>query len=118
MKGGRDGWLNTKKEPSGLTVALCEHTKVTLESSKNGRDYFSPEEGAERGGKFSVISGNLVSQNPGYGPAVNLRFNIAEETLVFPGGSVKAITHPMNPIGLGFIRFSSLIFPTRLVRHI
>ena len=96
--GGKDGWLNIKREPSGAIVAVPEYLQVELIASKDGRDRFTVLEGVERGKKFSVKTGNLRSGNPGYHGSADLTFNITKELLIYPGGQVKAVTDTANPI--------------------
>ena len=96
-----DGWLLVKPEPVGVNIALPEYLAVELSSSKNGRDYFTVLEGVHAGKSFSVLAGYLQQGNPGYKPAANLHFNIGKQLLNFPGGQVKAITSPQNPITPG-----------------
>ena len=96
--GGRDGWLNIKRELSGIIIAVPEYLQVELITTKDDRDYFTILEGAERGKKFSVKSGNLKNGNPGYQGSAQLQFSITKELLVYPGGQVKAVTDKTNPI--------------------
>jgi hypothetical protein len=98
---GMDGWLNVKREPSGIVVALPEFTKVEVTSSQNGRDYFVVQEGVDQGSKFSVKAGNLKPGNPGYRAPANLKFSLGRELLTFLGGEVRAFTHSSNPIPVG-----------------
>lgn len=98
---GMDGWLNVKREPSGLVIAVPEFIQVEVERSSGGRDFFSVLEGVERGKHFSVKSGNLKVGSPGYRAAAVLQFNLGRESLSYPGGEVKAITHSRNPIPAG-----------------
>lgn len=99
--GGHDGWLNVKREPSGVIVAIPEYLQVELIESKNGRDSFTILEGVERGKKFSVKTGNLKSGDPGYRGMANLKFEITKELLTYSGGQIKAITDKDNPIEAG-----------------
>lgn len=101
LVGGRDGWINVKREPEGSIVALCGYTCVDVESTRDGRNFFKPTEGVERGKSFSVKSGNLRTGNPGYRPSADLRFVMSEQILAWPWGSCKAFTLPVNPIDLG-----------------
>lgn len=99
--GGRDGWLKVRREPSGAIVAVPEFLQVELTASKDGRDSFTVLEGVERNKKFSVITGNLKNDRPGYRLAANLQFSLSKQLLTFHGGQVKAITDPSQPIPLG-----------------
>lgn len=99
--GGADGWLNVKREPSGVIVAIPEYTQAELEATENGRDHFKVLEGVERGKKFSVKSGNLKPGPPAYRTAANIQFNLTKELITYPGGQVKAVTHIRNPIPVG-----------------
>ena len=99
--GGRDGWLNIKRELSGIIIAVPEYLQVELITTKDGRDYFTILEGVERGKKFSVKSANLKNGNPGYQGSAQLQFSITKELLVYPGGQVKAVTDKTNPISDG-----------------
>lgn len=101
LVGGGDGWLNIKREPSGAIIAAPEYLQVELTSSSAGRDYFTATEGPERGKQFSVKTGNLKAGSPGYRAAASLQFNVSKQLLTYPGGQVKAITDPDNPIGGG-----------------
>jgi hypothetical protein len=112
--GGTDGWLNVKREPSGVVIAVPEHLQVEYGSTNNGRDYFTILEGVERGNKFSVKSGNLKIGTPGYRAAVNLQFNLTKELITFPGGRVKAVTHTRNPIPAGTYPIQIPDFPHQL----
>lgn len=97
-----NGWLTTKREPTGQEVALpnllqCEFVKTSL-----NREYFKPTEGLERGKLFSVEAGNL-SKNPVHyrGPA-NLTFAIGFKTLMYNNNKIAtAITASSKPIPLG-----------------
>jgi hypothetical protein len=95
--GGRDGWLNVKREPSSTTISIPEFLQVEVSDSKNGRDHFTALEGVERGKKFSVKTGNLKSGSPVYHSAAHLQFSLSKELLTYQGGQVKAITHPLQP---------------------
>lgn len=95
------GWLNVKREPSGVVVALPEFLRVEWEVTIDGRDIFVAREGVEEGHRFSVKSGNLGSGDPGYRGPVNLEFRLGRELLTYPGGQVRAITDGDNPVPLG-----------------
>ncbi len=99
--GGRDGWLNVKREPSGDIIALPEFVRVRLESTVAGRDHFTALEGVERNRKFSVKNGNLSPNKPAYGAPANLRFSLTDELITYPGGRINAITHAGNPVPVG-----------------
>jgi hypothetical protein len=96
-----DGWLLVKPEPFGVNIALPEYLAVDVTSSNNGRDHFTALEGVYEGKTFSVIGGHLKPGNPGYRTAAKLHFNIGKQLLNFPGGQVKAITSPQNPVATG-----------------
>lgn len=99
--GGTDGWLNVKREPSGVLVALPGFLQVNRDSEANGRELFTVLEGVEQGNKFSVKAGNLRKGNPGYRPPARLQFRLARGVLVFSGDQVSAITHERNPVPVG-----------------
>ncbi|WP_152034019.1 hypothetical protein [Paracidovorax avenae] len=99
--GGADGWLNARREPSGVVVALPELLEVLWDGTEGGRDLFRVQEGAERGGQFSVKSGYLKAGNPGWRGGAQLQFSVGKERLNFPGGQLRAITHARNPIRTG-----------------
>ncbi|CAM3817191.1 hypothetical protein [Paracidovorax anthurii] len=99
--GGSDGWLNAKREGSGAIIALPEMLQVEFHASADSRDQFTVQEGVERGKKFSVKSGYLKTGNPGWRGTASLQFSLGQQRLTFPGGQIKAITHPRNPIRLG-----------------
>lgn len=99
--GGKDGWLNVKREPSGNIIALPEFVKVRFNSSEAGRDYFTVLEGVELNREFSVKSGNLTPHKPAYRAPANIRFSLSNELLTYPGGTIKAITDSNNPVPLG-----------------
>ena len=114
VAGAVDGWLNVRREPSGTIVALPEFTRVELEASSAGRDLFVAQEGVERGKRFPVKVGNLMVGNPGYQSAVSLEFSIGRESLRYPGGTVKAITHSRNPVPTGSHPIQMPDFPHQL----
>lgn len=99
--GGSDGWLNVKREPSGVVIALPEFIQVQIDSSAEGRDYFTAQEGVELGNQFSVKQGNLSPTRPAYRAPANLRFSLADELITYPGGRIDAITHAANPVPPG-----------------
>jgi hypothetical protein len=39
--GGTDGWLNVKREPAGIVVALPEFVQVEIVATVDGRDVFA-----------------------------------------------------------------------------
>ena len=98
---GTDGWLNVRREPSGIIIALPEHIATEMESSSNGRDHFIVKEGVERGNRFSVKTGYLRIQQPSYGPAANIQFSLSRKILTYPGGRTRAFTDGNNPIKSG-----------------
>jgi hypothetical protein len=99
--GGTDGWLNVKREPSAVIIAVPEYLQVEVTKSENGRDYFTVLEGVECGKLFSVKTGNLKSGNPGYRPTVRLQFSLRKQQITYPGGKARAITSTRNPVPLG-----------------
>jgi hypothetical protein len=101
IAGGMDGWLNVKREPSGVIIALPAFLAVEVTSSRDGRDYFTAQEGIERGNSFSVKAGNLKTGNLSYLPA-HLEFSRSRKQLLYPCGRITAITSTENPISLGF----------------
>ena len=114
MVGGADGWLNVKREPSGVVVAIPEYTQAELDDTENGRDHFKVLEGVERGKKFSVKAGNLKPGTPAYRTAANIQFNLTRELITYPGGQIKAVTHARNPIPVGAhpIRYQTFPIPS------
>lgn len=111
---GMDGWLNVKREPSGIVVALPEFTRVEVTASENERDYFIVQEGSERGNRFSVKAGNLKAGDPGYRAPAHLEFSLSRGLLTYSGGQIKAITHSRNPIPPGIHPIQMPDFPHRL----
>ena len=110
--GGHDGWLNVKREPSGAIIAMPEYLQVSLSESKEGRDYFTPLEGVERGKKFSVKTGNLRSANLAhYHSGAHLEFSLSKEKLTYQGNQAKAVTDTAFPIELGQHRIQIPDFP-------
>ena len=113
--GGADGWLNIKSEPSGKIIAVSEYLQVDLTSTKDGRDFFTILEGFARGKKFSVKSGNLRKNSPGYHGPAQLTFSLSNKRLSYPGGQVKAITHNgSQPIPAGMHPIQIPDFPHAL----
>lgn len=90
--GGHDGWLNVRREPGGMVIALAEYLQVEFSHNKGGRDFFKTQEGVERGNAFSVLQGNLRQGLPAYRAAARLEFSIAARKLRFAGGELEAIT--------------------------
>ncbi len=117
LVGGPDGWLNVKREPSGVIIALPEFTQVQVDSTTNGRDFFTVLEGGERGKRFSVKSGNLKSGNPGYRATTNLNFSIAKKLLSWPQGKIMAFTDDRNPVPVGIHPIQIPDFPHELGRN-
>lgn len=101
ISSGTSGWLRVKLEPSGAQISLPEYLQVKYESSAGGRDFFTVQEGVHLGKKCSVVTGFLRVGNPGYKPAARLSFSLSGESLSYPGGTIKAITSPHNPIPIG-----------------
>lgn len=98
---GTDGWLNVRREPSGIIIALPEHIATELESSSNGRDHFIVKEGVERGNRFSVKTGYLKAQPPTYRPAASIQFSLSRSILTYATGRARAFTSEVNPIKPG-----------------
>jgi hypothetical protein len=98
---GMDGWLNVRREPSGIIIALPEHIATELESTSNGRDYFIAREGVERGNRFSVKEGYLKPQTPAYRSAAMIQFSLSRKILTYSGGRASAFTKDINPIKTG-----------------
>ncbi len=97
-----NGWLTTKREPTGELVAVPNFLQCELVKTSLGREYFKPTEGLERGKLFSVKAGNL-NKNPVHyrGPA-NLTFAIGTKTLKYGiNKTATAITDASNPIATG-----------------
>ncbi len=114
--GGKDGWLNIKREPIGMVVAVPEFIQVKLNYTRNNRDFFVILEGNERGKEFSVLSGNIKSGDPGYRGAANLQFSISKKLLTYPVGKITAITAIDNPIPVGVHPIQLPDFPHELGR--
>ena len=99
--GGPDGWLRVRKDLGGEVVSIAEYTKVQLTAQRSGRDHFTPIEGVLAGIPCSVVAGNLSKNAPEYGGPARLTFNLTRQRLNYPGGFVRAITDPRNPIPVG-----------------
>lgn len=98
---GTDGWLNVRREPSGIIIALPEYIATEMESSSNGRDHFIVKEGVERGNRFSVKAGYLKTQPPAYRPAASMQFSLSRSILTYATGRARAFTDEGNPIRPG-----------------
>lgn len=98
---GTDGWLNVRREPSGIIIALPEYIATEMESSSNGRDHFIVKEGVERGNRFSVKAGYLKAQPPAYRPAASIQFSLSRSILTYATGRARAFTDEGNPIRPG-----------------
>lgn len=114
IPGGVNGWLNVKREPSGEIVALPENLSVDFLHSKNDRDYFTANEGVEKGKSFSVAQGNLKNGSPAYWETASLNFNITKQELTYFGGKVSAVTYDRNPIFPGIHPIQLPDFPHQL----
>lgn len=101
LTGGADGWLNARRETSGAIIALPEMLRVQFDGSDGSREFFTVQEGIERGKKFSAKPSYLKAGNPGWRTAASLQFSVGMERLIFPGGQIRAITHARNPIRAG-----------------
>lgn len=100
------GWLRVKLDAGGKIVALPQYIKVKYIERRNGRDYFTIEEGVYKGKDASVSqkSGNqswLGKPLPAYSSAANLVFKKREGKLVTPIGVIAATTDSSNPISNG-----------------
>src|SRR5690606_40387453 len=93
------------------TIFSRDWSSDVCSSDLVGRDYFKVLEGVEKSNRFTVIEGNLSNGRPVYRPAAHLRFDLSAETLTYPGGTIKAITDPANPISPGVHPIQIADFP-------
>lgn len=105
--GGSDGWLNVKREPSGMVIAIPEYLKVELMNTQpdqdNQREYFVVKEGVERSNTFSVKNGNFNKGTPngGYRGPAQIEFSLGKKELIFNNNKINAFTLMNNPISIG-----------------
>ena len=96
----KDGWLVTRNEQDEF-VSLPAYIIVRPTSIKNGREYFIPLEGVNRGELLSAPlengnSSNLIS-NIKHEPAISAKYSISEKVFTLNGKKYKVADYPEAP---------------------
>ena len=100
-----DGWLVTHDKQE-KPVSLPAYIMVRPISIKNGREYFIPLEGVNRG---ELLSAPLKNDNSSYlisdvkhEPAISAQYSISEKVFILNGKKYKADDDSKNPWQKGF----------------
>ncbi|KKT21020.1 MAG: hypothetical protein UW04_C0013G0004 [Parcubacteria group bacterium GW2011_GWB1_43_8] len=101
----KDGWLVTRDKQDEF-VSLPAYIMVHPTHIKNGREYFIPVEGVNRGELLSapLENGNssYLIHNVKHEPAISAQYSISEKVFILNGKKYKADDDSKNPWQKGF----------------
>ena len=113
-----DGWLVAQID-QGEQVPLPAYIMVYQKSIKDGREYFIPSEGVNRGKLLSIPlkdgdSSYLIS-NIKHEPMISAKYSISEKVFTLNGKKYKATDYPEAPWKKGIYNIGILTIPTEAI---